>query len=153
MEDGGEEERESLEVSSKSWASRSSVRDVLVEVRERVRLRVRWKARRSCLRFAERVSLGSASMDLARLRREVSSFFESGGSGALVALSLLSNDAVAAVFEGSACSLSTTASSSEVEDFFESFLPARRSFLSFGAPVAKRTRSVSTWNMSPGLRR
>ena len=37
------------------------------------------------------------------------------------------------------------------ENFSLRLRPARRSFLSLGAPVAKRTRSGSTWNMSPGL--
>ena len=117
-------------------------------------LRVRWKARRSCLCLAERVSFGLASMDFARLRRDVSCFFESVGSEALVGLSPLSEGVAAA--DGSAVSEASSLSavaSSVAEDFLESFLPARRSFLSFEAPVAKSTRSGSTWNMSPGLRR
>ncbi len=145
------EGEESLEVSSRNWASRSSVRDVRVEVWERVRLRVRWKARRSCLCFAERVSLGLASMDLARLRREVSLFLESAGSMVLEDWSPLSDGAGAAA--ASEFSGVSSPASSEVAGFFASFLPDRRSCLSFGAPVAKSTRSGSTWNMSPGLRR
>ena len=35
--------------------------------------------------------------------------------------------------------------------FCLAFRPERRSLASFGAPVANRTRSGSTWNMSPGF--
>jgi hypothetical protein len=63
-----EGKRRELGVSSKSWASRSSVRDVLVEVRERVRLRFVGR-RGDLVCVCGEVSLGSASMDLARLRR------------------------------------------------------------------------------------
>lgn len=127
------------------------MRDVWVEVREMVRLRVRWKARRSCLCLAERVSFGLASMDLACLRSEVSVFFESGASVVLVGCSPSPDGAVAAA--ASESSDVSSRASSDAGDFLVSLLPDRRSCLSFGAPVAKRTRSGSTWNMSPGLRR
>lgn len=56
----------SWEVISKSWASRLSVREV---GRERVRFRVRWKARRSCFRFPVRVEAeGPERMDFALKR-------------------------------------------------------------------------------------
>lgn len=116
-----------------------------------MRLRVRWKARRSCLCFAEKVSFGLASMDLARLRREVSLFLESAGSVVLVDCSPPSDGPVAAA--ASEFSDVSSPASSEVDGFLASFLPDRRSCLSFAAPVAKSTRSGSTWNMSPGLRR
>ncbi len=59
----------SLAVISRSWASMLSVGEV---GRDRVRFRVRWKARRSCLRFAERVAADEPErIDLALLRRDV----------------------------------------------------------------------------------
>ena len=54
---GAGSEMRRREVSSRSWASRESVRPVEVVERERVRLKRCWKARRSCFRFAAREEL------------------------------------------------------------------------------------------------
>ncbi len=115
-----------------------SVREV---GRERVRLRVCWKARRSCFLFAVRSSEGLARMDLAcfRSRWRVSS--GSFGVGASVGVK---------GFAASEPPASVSVSSS-LEVFWRSFRVARRSAASLGAPVARRTRSGSTWNISPGL--
>lgn len=137
------EETFKREVSSRSWASRESVRPVEVVEREMVCFKRRWKARRSCFRFAardesvERMFLAWASMDLS------SSLVSLGGVG------LAGFSRAFGVAEGD--SEASEVEELEADDFCLSLRPARRSFLSLGAPVAKRTRSGSTWNMSPGL--
>ncbi len=125
-------------VISKSWASMLSVREL---GRERVRFRVRWKARRSCLRFAEREDAdGAVRMERALLRRVVRVCFGEDAAGES-----------AEVESGVVGRVSEEGDSSDKEPFWRSLRVARRSLASLEAPVAKRTRSGSTWNMSPGL--
>ena len=127
------EERFRRDVSSRSWASRESVMLVDVEERESVRFTSCWKARRSCFFFAEREELESAErIDLACVRRVFS--FSLGSSGSA------SGSAAA----GETSSARSVVSFEEVEVLILSLRPSRRSSLSFGAPVAKRTRSGST---------
>ena len=61
-----------FDVISASWLSREVV--VRASGRERVRLTVRWKARRSCLRWAVRYDEGVLRMDLAWDRSDCKSF-------------------------------------------------------------------------------
>lgn len=145
IDDGGAGVRFNLWVSSWSWASSESVK--LLDcwgkrwVRDSVFLRRRWKERRSCFRFPLRED---EDEDVRRVRAwerrdwRVSFGLSSGGSSGGP-----SWDGEAE--EGSSGDLAAAFS------FLRAFRPARRSRASLGAPVAKRTRSGSTWNMSPGL--
>lgn len=75
-------------------------------------------------------------------------------SVALGVLSVLADSLGAVDFSVCGSAGSELGSESGVEVFlaFARILrPARRSLASLGAPVAKRTRSGSTWNMSPGF--
>ena len=128
-------------VISSSCLSREEV--VRVSGRERVRFTVLWKARRSCFRFAgsdseefERSSFACASISLRVSLGVLPKPVDSDGGGGLG-------------FGGSAGS--TSPWDCLLDALRRNFRPARRSELSLGAPVAKRTRSRSTWNMSPGF--
>ena len=104
--------------------------------RASVRLTVRWKARRSCFRFAVTESDGFESKTFACASNDftvsLGSLLESSGpsGGGEVGVS------------GSGDSASSEGGL--LEDLTRIFRPARRCNLSFGAPVAKRTRSGST---------
>ena len=135
-----------LAVISASWLSSDVV--VRASGRERFRFTVRWKARRSCLRWAVRAEAGLLRMALAWEMSDCRAILVSfsgtatsgGGSDLGVGGSLGSDsdsDSLAAAF----CEALAA----------RSLRPAARSALSFRAPVAKRTRSGSTWNMSPGF--
>lgn len=112
----------SFAVISRSWASMLSVREV---GRERVRFRVRWKARRSCLRFAEREDAdGAVRTDRAVLRRVVKVCFGEDAAGESAEVE---SGVVERVSEGD---------SSDDERFSRNLRVARRSLASLEAPVA-----------------
>ena len=143
-ESGGEgEEMESL--------SAREEREVAIVVSERarglerVRFIWRWKSRNSRLRAAEWEEVGFARIVFAWVRREervalgvVEGFSSSSGcggdgddDGAFVESEVLEEDLASRRSMRRSC---------------------RRSLPVFVAPVANKTRSGSTWNMSPGLR-
>ena len=105
-----------------------SVREV---GRDRVRFRVRWKARRSCLRFAERLEAeGAERIERALLRRVVMVSLGVDAAGESV-------EVVSGVVERVSDVPDSEGDSSDDEDFFwRNLRVARRSFASLEAPVA-----------------
>jgi len=121
-------------VMSSSCLSREGV--VRASGRERVRFTVLWKARRSCFRFAgkvfdglERSSFACASNSLRVSLVILLGWVDSEGGGELGVWGLVG---------------SVSPWDRLLEALARNFRPARRSELSFGAPVLKRTRSGST---------
>ncbi len=120
----------------------------------------RWKARRSCLRFADKMSLDSEttaracarsclSWDLALASDFVLAWAGVGGSPSEAFSSL----GVESVVSDEADAETDCSAAAFLDICFRSRRLACRSILSLGAPVANSTRSGSTWNMSPGFRR
>ncbi len=93
------------------------------------------------MRFAEREDAdGAVRTERALLRRVVRVCFGEDAAGES-----------AEVESGVVGRVSEEGDSSDKEPFWRNLRVARRSLASLEAPVAKRTRSGSTWNMSPGL--
>lgn len=140
-------------VNSRIWASMDSVRLV---GRDKIRWTILFRARTSCFRLAGRVLSGSWRMDFARARRSFKEFLSGDGGGAAGLESVgarAGSDEVGDSSSGGEDSESGSEPGSSMTIFccFLNWRVALRSSASLEAPVAYRTRSGSTWNISPGL--
>lgn len=133
VEEGGSDEREgalswSFAVNSRSWASMESES---VVGRDSVFRSLDWKARRSCLRFAVMEAGGPLRRDFAWARRAVRVSFASGLGEDFSAWGVVDSSA-----EGGSSALVVESSAACCFSFSRNLRLVRRSFASFGAPVA-----------------